>query len=77
VAASINKRDGYLNNGADDEDTKSARLKALFQANDKLSIVLIGELSKQGGQGIGNNGVSLFDKQSDVDNPWTAAPGQG
>ena len=77
VAANYTKRDGYLTNGADDEDTKSARLKALFQPTDKLSFTLIGEISKQGGQGMGQNGVVLFDKQSDVEDPWTAAAGRG
>jgi len=77
VAANVTKRDGYLTNGADDEDTKSARFKALFQATDKLSITLIAEYSKQGGQGMGQNGVVLFEDQSDKDNPWTAAAGRG
>jgi outer membrane receptor protein involved in Fe transport len=77
VAANYTKRDGYLTNGADDEDSKSARLKGLFQANDKLSFTAIAEYSKQGGQGMGQNGVVLFDKQGDVDNPWMAAAGRG
>jgi outer membrane receptor protein involved in Fe transport len=77
VAGNYTKRDGYLTNGADDEDTKTARLKALFQATDKLSVTGIVEYSKQGGQGMGQNGVNLFDKQSDVANPWTAAAGMG
>jgi outer membrane receptor protein involved in Fe transport len=77
VAGNYTKRDGYLSNGADDEDSKSARLKGLFQATDKLSFTAIAEYSKIGGQGMGQNGVVLFDKQSDVDNPWTAAAGRG
>jgi len=89
VAANYTKRDGYLTNGAEDEDSKAARVKALFQATDKLSFTLIAEISKQGGQGFGTNGVKLFDFQdghwynSDgtldgkVTNPWTAATGQG
>jgi iron complex outermembrane receptor protein len=70
VAAAMTKRDGYLTNGAEDEDTKSARFKALFQATDKLSLLFIGEISKMGGQGFG--GVALFDKQDKVKNPWEA-----
>lgn len=77
AAANITERNGYLTNGADDEDTKSFRFKALFQATDKLSFTIITEYSKQGGQGMGTNGVVLFDYQSDVENPWTAAAGRG
>ncbi|MBN1625745.1 MAG: TonB-dependent receptor [Deltaproteobacteria bacterium] len=70
VAANMSKRDGYLSNGAEDEDTKSVRLKALYQANEDLSFQLIGEYSKSAGQGFG--GVDLFIDQDDVDNPWIA-----
>jgi iron complex outermembrane recepter protein len=77
VAGNYTKRDGYLTNGADDEDTQTVRLKALWQATEKLSFTLIGELSKIGGMGMGSNGVALFDDQDDVDNPWTAAAGRG
>jgi len=70
AAVSVNKRDGYLSNGAEDEDTKSARLKALYKATEELSFQLIGEYSKSGGQGFG--GVALFEDQDEKDNPWTA-----
>jgi iron complex outermembrane receptor protein len=82
VAASYLKRDGYLTNDAEDEDTQSGRLKALYQPTEDLSIVAIAELSKNGGQGFG--GVQIFDFQdghyigengtvdlnSPVTNPW-------
>ncbi len=83
VAGSYLKRDGYLTNGAEDEDTKSGRLKALYQPSDKFSVTGIFEYSKSGGQGFG--GVEIFDKQDGhyissgekVTNPWEAQSGQG
>ena len=67
---STNKRDGYLSNGGDNEDTKSARLKGLFQPNDNLSIQVTAEYSKDGGSGF-SGGVNPFIDESDVDDPWT------
>jgi iron complex outermembrane receptor protein len=69
-AFSTSKHDGYLSNGASDEDTKSARLKALYQPGDRFSIVITGELSDTGGQGF--SGVTAFDDESDVSDPWTS-----
>jgi iron complex outermembrane recepter protein len=51
-------RDGYLSNGGDNEDSKSARLKLLYQFSDKLSFVLTGEESKSSTQRSG--GVTSF-----------------
>lgn len=70
AAFSTAVHDGYLTNGSMDEDTKSARLKALFQPNDKFSLLLTGELNKSGGQGFAS--VATFDNQDDVDNPWSS-----
>lgn len=64
--------DGYLSNGGMDEDTKSLRLKTLFQPNDKWSIVVTGEIDKIGGQGFASS-VETFVNQSDTPDPWTAA----
>ena len=65
---STSKRDGYLSNGLDDEDTKSGRVKVLLQPNDELSFVLTGETSRNGGLGFGS-GVKVFDYQ---DGYWYA-----
>lgn len=70
AAFSSSVRDGYLSNGEDDEDSKSARLKALYQPSENFSIVFTGEYERVGGLGIG--GVEAFGDQDDVD-PWTAA----
>jgi len=66
-----NKRDGYLSNGSDDEDSVVGRLKMMYKPNDKFSIILTGEKQNSGGQGMA--GVAAFIKQDDVDDPWTAA----
>jgi iron complex outermembrane recepter protein len=87
LAGSYSKRDGYLSDGKNDDDNKSARLKALFQATDKLSFTAIGEVSKIGGVGFG--GAQVFDYQdghyinsdgslgAKVTNPWLAQVATG
>ena len=84
---STSKRDGYLSGGGgDNEDTKSARLRALFEPSDRLSMLLTGEYSKNKGSGFGS-GVWVFDyedgvwqggrgtdvpENTPVTDPWTA-----
>jgi len=68
AAFSTSARDGYISNGADDEDKKSARLKALYQPNEDLSFTITGEYSFNGGHGFAS--VEPFIDQDDVDNPW-------
>lgn len=77
AAFTTSTHDGYLSNGANDEDTKSGRLKALYQPSDSLSFVIIGELSKSIGQGF--SGVESFIEQdgyyedgTKVTDPWTS-----
>jgi len=57
-AFSTNVRDGFLSNGGDNEDSKSVRLRGLFQPVDNLTFVLTGELSKSSTQRSG--GVQSF-----------------
>lgn len=64
-------RNGYLSNGSDDEDSKSARLKALVAPNESFSFVLTGEITKSGGQGFAS--IEAFEDQDDVSDPWTSA----
>jgi iron complex outermembrane receptor protein len=68
AAFNTSVHDGYLSNGGDKEDTKAARLRALFQPNDKLSLVMTGELLKRSSYRFG--GVDAFITQDDVDDPW-------
>jgi iron complex outermembrane receptor protein len=71
AAFSTSVRDGYLSNGAEDLDTKSARLKALYQPNEKLSFTLTGDYSFNGGHGF--SWVQGFVDQDDADDPWTSS----
>jgi iron complex outermembrane receptor protein len=59
---STSKRDGYLSNGNDDEDTRSARLRTLIQPTDALSFVLTGETTRNTAVGFGG-GVQAFDTE--------------
>lgn len=68
---SSNNRDGYLTNGGDDENSKAARLRGLFQPNENLSFLLTAETSKVVSQGFG--GVVPFIDQDDQDDPWTSS----
>jgi len=75
AAFNTSVRDGYLANGADDDDSKSARLKALFKPSDRLSFILTGELTNRGGHGY--SGTAAFISESDVDDPWDNSNVQG
>jgi len=70
AAFSIAKHDGYLSNGGSDQDTKSARLKLLYQPIEKLSFVVTGSIEKDGGHGGGGGSVDQFIKQSKLTDPW-------
>jgi iron complex outermembrane receptor protein len=61
--------DGYISNGGDDEDIKSARLKALLKPNDKFSFTVTGEMIKTSTHQSGSS-VDAFVNQGDVANPW-------
>lgn len=65
-------RDGYVSDGSDNEDSRSARFRALFQPRETLSFTVTTELSKDKNSGFG--GVVVFENQDDVvGDPWTAA----
>lgn len=73
-------RDGYLDDGGDSEDTKSGRLRALYQPTEAFSFTFTGELSNNQGTSSGG-GVLIFANQDDdyyldgtpMTDPWTAA----
>lgn len=69
AAYSLSSHDGYLSNGGNDEEVKSARVKTLLQPNDKLSFMLTGELSKSSGHFFGMV-PSQFKDQDELDDPW-------
>jgi iron complex outermembrane recepter protein len=57
------KRDTYVSNSSDKENTKSARLRALFQPSEKFSLTVTGEYSKD--KSAGFSGVKAFANQDD------------
>jgi len=63
-------RGPYISNGQDNEDSKSARLRTLFQPSDKLSFTITGEFTRNQGSGFGG-GVVAFGDDSETDEPWT------
>jgi len=48
------KRDGYLTDGFDDEDTRAGRIHALWTPNNDVTLLVTLEASRIGGQGVGN-----------------------
>jgi iron complex outermembrane receptor protein len=68
AAFQTSSHDGYLSNGGMDEDTKSARLRGLYQPSEDLSFVLTGEIAKRSSQQFAS--VDAFDKQDELDDPW-------
>jgi iron complex outermembrane receptor protein len=75
AAFSTSSHDGYNTNGTSDEDAKAARIRFLFQPNERFSFIASDEYQRAGSRGYG--GVAGFAKQSDVDNPWTPRGGPG
>jgi len=73
----IQKRGTYLSGATNKtaENTKSARLKTLFQPNDKLSMTLTGYGTNKDNGGMYQNSVVPFTYQDKVSNPWTYATG--
>jgi iron complex outermembrane recepter protein len=57
--------ESYVTNATDKEDTRSGRLRALYQASEKFSITLTGEYSQDKSAGFA--GVTPFDRQ---DGQW-------
>jgi iron complex outermembrane recepter protein len=66
LAVDHNSHDGYLTNGQDDQDTTAARLVALYQPQEQLSVILRGEYQYAGG----NGSSSILAPLLDPENPW-------
>jgi len=71
LAFATTDRDGYIDNGSDDNDTKSMRFKYAYNFTEDLSVVLAYENIRTSGKGQGREGVKVFDDEDDTDNPWT------
>lgn len=61
--------DAYLTNGQESTDDKAARIKGLYQPNERFSTVVSAEIQRTGGSGF-SGGVTAFVDEGDVDDPW-------
>lgn len=69
AAYSVQSHDAYMTNGQQDEDIKSARLRALFQPNERFSLTLTGEVSKSSDHTQNYVPQQWYDPD-EVDDPW-------
>lgn len=86
LAFSTTDRDGYNDNGTDDNDSKSMRFKYLYNFNEDLSAVLAYENTRSSGKGQGRGqGTKQFGYEDDatypdgtpLEDPWTGLyPGE-
>lgn len=76
LAALRETRDGYFSNGGQESDLTGARLRALYEPNEKLSVLLTGEYSNKSGKDtttVGTpheGGPPPFQWETDPDDPW-------
>jgi len=68
IGASMTKRDGYNNDGTNDDDRKSFRLQFLTEVSDELSIRLSADHSDVGGVGAGTSAIGRYVNQGGVGN---------
>lgn len=67
VAGQVNRRDGYMSDGYDDAESESARIRALYEPTDGVSLLFGADYSSMGGNGSGSV-LRPFVNSSD---PWT------
>lgn len=65
----IVSRDGYLNDGGNDDQDQSGRIEALFKPTDLLSILIAGDYGHTGGNG---NSFALAPSLLGGLDPWTS-----
>jgi iron complex outermembrane receptor protein len=71
AAGQITRRDGYLSDGYNDDDSAAGRLSALWNASEDLSLLVVGEYSHIGGVGAGV--VKRSDLRPEPSDPWHGA----
>lgn len=71
AAGQITRRDGYLSDGYNDDDTAAGRLSALWNATENLSLLVVGEYSHIGGKGGGV--VKRTDLHPEPSDEWHGA----
>ncbi len=54
VAGQYSRHDGYLSDGYDDEDIAAVRASLLIEPSDRFSMLISGDYSHQGGNGVGS-----------------------
>lgn len=69
AAGQFTRRDGYLTDGYDDQESEAARLTARWEPTEDLSILLTGEYTHVGGSGPGAVKRSVL--RPVPENPWT------
>ncbi|MFT3790955.1 MAG: TonB-dependent receptor [Rudaea sp.] len=75
AAFQTNKHDGYLSNGYNDADTQAGRLSALYEPNDKLSVLVSADYFHDGSRGQGTiflYPLNTTDKYQFSNDPWFA-----
>ncbi len=65
-------RDGYVNDGTDDQDDWAGRLSLLFDVNAELSVTVVADYFDQGGHGPGSTPIAL-----DPDHRFGVSSGRG
>ncbi|MFT3763041.1 MAG: TonB-dependent receptor [Pseudoxanthomonas sp.] len=70
AAFSSAQRDGYLNNGRNDQDDRAARVKLRYAPSDDLDLVFTYEQSRLGGKGNGSSDVSADWPDRSGWDPW-------
>lgn len=68
AAFQSNKHDGYAADGYYDDDTRAARLHALFTPNEDISVLLTGDLAHLGGKGP--TGIRIGQGDPSTTDPW-------
>jgi iron complex outermembrane recepter protein len=77
LAASRNKHGSWIDNGDNSSKSTNVRFKTLYQPNDKLAATITATWGSMGNGGRIGGDVTAFNKQDDVENPWTASSSSG
>lgn len=68
LSSQITRRDGYLSDGANDEDTRSFRARALWQPKDTITLQIIADMADIDGAGFGRVYRPVL-----FNDPWTSS----
>jgi iron complex outermembrane recepter protein len=70
AAFQTSRETGYYQDGFDDEANAAGRVRALYQPNEDLSLVLTADYAKEGGKGVGSIPYDPATGRSLNSNPW-------